>query len=100
MALSAGTVSLAVLPDTKEFGEKLKSGLLGKTAGVGEGMGSAILGGLKSMAGPIMAVTAAFGIEKLVEGSVKAFEGLAGTLEECNASLAAPLRKFRVLPGR
>jgi hypothetical protein len=79
MALSAGTISLAVLPDTKEFGANLKSGLLGKTAGVGEGMGSAILGGLKSMAGPIMAVTAAFGIEKLVEGSVKAFESLAGT---------------------
>jgi hypothetical protein len=78
--LSAGTVSIGVKPDTKGFGTDLKSGLLGHTKGVGEGMGSMIMGGLKTMAGPIAAVTAAFSVKHLLEDSMKTFEDLAGSV--------------------
>lgn len=80
-ALSAGTVSLAVKPDTAGFAGELKSKILGGVSGVGEGMGGAILGGLKSMAGPIAAVAAGFGIAHIVEDSTKAFEDLAGSVK-------------------
>jgi len=80
-ALSAGTVSIGVKPDTSGFGSSLKSGILGGTAGVGEGMGSMILGGLKTMAGPIMAVTAAFSVKHILEDSMHAFEDLSGQVK-------------------
>jgi phage-related protein len=80
-ALSAGTVSIGVKPDTTGFTSTLKSGILGGTAGVGEGMGSMILGGLKTMAGPIMAVTAAFSVKHILEDSMHAFEDLAGQVK-------------------
>lgn len=79
--LSAGQVSLAVKPDTSTFAGELKGKILGGISGVGEGMGGAILGGLKTMAGPIAAVAAGFGVEKLVEGSIKSFETFAGTVK-------------------
>lgn len=81
MALSAGTVSIAVKPDTAGFGNSLKSGVLGGTAGVGEGVGSLILGGLKKFAGPIAAVAAGFSVKKFVDESVHAFEDLAGSVK-------------------
>lgn len=80
-ALSAGTVSLAVKPDTAGFAGELKSKILGGVSGVGEGMGGAILGGLKSMAGPIAAVAAGFGIAHIVEDSTKAFEDFASSVK-------------------
>lgn len=81
-ALSAGTVSLGVKPDTKEFGGLLKSGVGKAAKGVGEHMGGIIKDGLKTMAGPIAAVTAAFGVKNLVEGSIKSFEDLAGSVKK------------------
>lgn len=81
MALSAGTVSIAVKPDTANFGSSLKSGVLGGTAGVGEGVGSMILGGLKKFAGPIAAVAAGFSVKKFIDESVHAFEDLAGSVK-------------------
>jgi len=81
MALSAGTISLAVKPDTSKFGSDMKSGIMGKVGGVGESMGGAILGGLKKFAGPIAAVTAAFSVKHLVDDSVHAFEDLAGSVK-------------------
>jgi phage-related protein len=81
VTLSAGTVSVGVKPNTSGFAGDLKSQILGGTKGVGEGMGSAILGGLKMFAGPIAAVTAAFSVKHLVEDSVKSFEDLASSVK-------------------
>lgn len=80
MSLSAGSVSLGVTPDTTGFGANLKSGLLGHTKGVGENMGGMILGGLKMMAGPIMAVGAAMSVKHILQDSMHAFEDLAGSV--------------------
>jgi phage-related protein len=81
-ALSAGTISLAVKPDTSTFAAKLKGGITAGTRGVGEHMGGMIKNGLAAMAGPIGAVTAAFGVEKLITGSVDAFENLATSVNQ------------------
>lgn len=80
--LSAGTISLAVKPDTSTFAAKLKGGITAGTKGVGEHMGGMIKSGLASMAGPIAAVTAAFSVEKLITGSVDAFENLATSVNK------------------
>ena len=76
--LQAGGVSLIVKPDTTGFAGELKSKILGGVSGVGEGMGGMILGGLKSMAGPIAAVAAGFGIKSIIDDSIHSFENLAG----------------------
>ena len=98
-ALSAGTVSLAVKPDTAGFAGELKSKILGGVSGVGEGMGGAILGGLKSMAGPIAAVAAGFGIAHIVEDSTKAFEDLAGSVKTMQRISSGSVEEVSGLAG-
>lgn len=46
MTLSAGTVSIGVKPDTKNFGSDLKSGLNGIGEGIGADLGSKLIKGL------------------------------------------------------
>lgn len=99
MANSVGSVSLAVKPDTTGFAGDLKSKLLGGINGVGEGMGSAILGGLKTMAGPIAAVTAAFSVKHLIEDSTKAFEDLAGGVKGMQRVLGGTTEEVSGLRG-
>lgn len=82
MALSAGTISLAVKPDTAGFGASLKSGIGKGANGVGAHLGGLIKDGLKSMAGPIAAVTASFAVGHLIQDSVKQFEELAGSVKK------------------
>jgi len=45
-ALSAGSVSIGVKPDTSKFGSDLKTGLMGGVNGVGENLGKKLLAGL------------------------------------------------------
>ena len=80
--LSAGTVSLAVKPDTSGFGAKLKSSVTSQVKGTGEHIGGMLRDGLKAMAGPIAAVGAGFAIEKIVSGSIDSFESLAGSVKQ------------------
>jgi Phage-related minor tail protein len=77
--LSAGKVSVTVSPDTSKFSEQLKKGILSQGAGIGASLGGTLLGGLKTMAGPIAAVTAAFSLKHVIDESTEAFEGLAGS---------------------
>ena len=97
--LSAGTVSLAVKPDTAGFAGELKGKILGGISGVGSEMGGAILGGLKSMAGPIAAVAAGFGIAHLVEDSTKAFEDLAGQVKTMQRITGGSVEQVSGLAG-
>jgi phage-related protein len=99
MSLSAGTVTLGVKPDTAGFGSDLKSKLLGSTEGVGKGMGSMILGGLKTMAGPIAAVGAAFSIKHVLEDSMHAFEDAAGNVRQMQRVAGGTVEQVSGLSG-
>lgn len=78
--MRAGSVILAVKGDATNFAKSVKDEVKSKTRGIGEAMGGHIRDGLKSMAGPIAAVTATFGVEKIVEGSISAFEDSASSI--------------------
>jgi len=96
---SAGTMSVAVKPDTKGFGTELKSSLMGHTRGIGEGMGGLIKEGLKSMAGPIAAVTAAFSVEHLLEDSVGAFKDYMGQVASTQRLIGGSVQDVSSLTG-
>ena len=97
--LSAGGVVLSVSPDAKDFGTKLKSMVLGKTAGVGESMGGMIKDGLKSMVGPVAAVAGAMSIEHIVEGSIHSFEDLAGSVNSMKRIIGGSVEDVSALRG-
>lgn len=83
MALSAGTVSLAVKPDTKNFGSDLHSSIMGDSGigGIGKGIGGMIVGGI-----------AAVGIGAAVVGFVKSGMGEMMDASAGNAQLAAGIK--------
>lgn len=96
---SVGSVALGVKPDTKAFGPLLKSGIGKATAGVGEHMGGIIKDGLKSMAGPIAAVTAAFGVKELIQGSIDKFESLAGSVNKIRRVTGGTVEQVSAMRG-
>jgi hypothetical protein len=85
MALSAGTVSIGVKPDTSKFGPELKTGLTGGMAGVGEGLGANL--GKKLLAG-----LGVVGIASAIGGAIKTGFGELMDASAGTAQLAAGLK--------
>ena len=79
--LSAGQVSLSVLPNTAGFSEKIVSDLSDKLGAVGGVLGDAAVGTLKKFAAPLAALAASLSVKKVVDDSISAFEDLAGSVK-------------------
>lgn len=90
-ALSAGTVSLGVKPDSNGFGKKLADGILGESGmlnGVGKHLGGTILAGLGT-------VGIAVGVGEFVKKGVEEYS----TADALNAQFAAGIKSTNNAAG-
>lgn len=79
--ISAGQVSLSVLPNSAGFSEKIVSDLSDKLGAVGGVLGDTALGTLKKFAAPLAALAASLSVKKVVDDSISAFTDLAGSVK-------------------
>lgn len=79
--ISAGQVSLSVLPNSAGFSEKIVSDLSDRLGYVGGVLGDTALGTLKKFAAPLAALAASLSVKKVVDDSIGAFSDLAGSVK-------------------
>ena len=79
--ISAGQVSLSVVPNSAGFSEKIVSDLSDRLGYVGGVLGDTALGTLKKFAAPLAALAASLSVKKVVDDSISAFSDLAGSVK-------------------
>lgn len=79
--ISAGQVSLSVIPNSAGFSEKIVSDLSDRLGYVGGVLGDTALGTLKKFAAPLAALAASLSVKKVVDDSISAFSDLAGSVK-------------------
>lgn len=79
--ISAGQVSLSVLPNTAGFSERIVSDLSDRLGYVGGVLGDTALGTLKKFAAPLAALAASLSVKKVVDDSIASFSDLAGSVK-------------------
>ena len=79
--ISAGQVSLSVVPNSAGFSEKIVSDLSDRLGYVGGVLGDTALGTLKKFAAPLAALAASLSVKKVVDDSIASFSDLAGSVK-------------------